>query len=117
MRKTILNVAIVLALGVTPAAPAEFYALDGECGLNFTIDSLKGSIAFMAHGWALHLPKKGFVVLNGKLSESATAIFDAILARKGLAVGFYDGTVLPIDLVGFDTKPFVECIAQIDFAR
>jgi hypothetical protein len=41
MRKTILNVAIVLALGVTTAAPAEFYALDGECGLNFTIDSLK----------------------------------------------------------------------------
>ena len=65
----------------------------------------------------LRLPERGFEVVNGKLSESATAIFNAIVTRKGLAIGFYDGTILPIDLVGLDTKPIVECIALTDFAR
>jgi hypothetical protein len=65
----------------------------------------------------LRLPERGFVVVNGKLSESPTAIFNAIVTRKGLAIGFYDGTILTIDLVGLDPKPFSECIAQTDFAR
>jgi hypothetical protein len=51
----------------------------------------------------------GGVVVDGKLSESAD-IFYAILSRKKLAVGFYDGTILPIDLIGLDAKPFVACV-------
>jgi hypothetical protein len=34
----------------------------------------------------------------------------AASALKGLAVGFYDGTILPIDLVGLDPKPFAACV-------
>jgi hypothetical protein len=132
MRWTVLvglNGALVaLGLGFAVAqdnvqSSANFYAQtsDGECGLEFTIASrggtIKGSIAWTDLGLRLRLPERGFEVVNGKLSESATAIFNAIVTRKGLAIGFYDGTILPIDLVGLDTKPIVECIALTDFAR
>jgi hypothetical protein len=60
----------------------------------------------------LRLPEKGFVVVNGKLAENPDDAFSAIIARRGLAVGFYDGTILPIDLIGLDTKPFATCIVQ-----
>jgi hypothetical protein len=43
----------------------------------------------------LRLPESGFVVVDGKLSQSAADIFDDS-RRKKLAVGFYDGTVLPM---------------------
>jgi len=98
---------------------ANFYAQtsDGECGLEFTIPyrngTIKGSLAFTDLGLRLRLPEKGFVVVNGKLSDSDTEIFGAMLARKGFAVGFYDGTVLPIDLIGLDPKPFAECVVAL----
>jgi hypothetical protein len=98
---------------------ANFYAQtsDGECGLEFTIASrdrtIKGSIAWTDLGLRLRLPENGYVVINGKLSESEAEIFNAMLARKGLAVGFYDGTILPIDLVGLDPKHFAACVEAL----
>jgi hypothetical protein len=98
---------------------ANFYAQtsDGECGLEFTIArrnrTIKGSIAWTDLGLRLRLPEKGFVVVNGKLSESQAEIFNAMVARKGLAVGFYDGTILPIDLVGLDPQPFAACVEAL----
>ena len=72
----------------------------GECGLEFTIPyrnrTIKGSIAWTDVGLRLRLPESGFVVVDGKLSESQAEIFNAMVALKGLAVGFYDGTILPI---------------------
>jgi hypothetical protein len=50
------------------------------------------------------------VVVNGKLADDDSAVFSAMVGLKGLGVGFYDGTVLPIDLVGLDSKPFVACV-------
>jgi len=72
--------------------------------------TVRGFIARTDLGLRLRLPEKGFVVVDGKLSESAIAIFNAMIAQKGLAVGFYDGTILPIDLVGLDPTAFSECI-------
>jgi len=75
---------------------ANFYAetSDGECGLEFTITSrnrtIKGSIAWTDLGLRLRLPEKGFIVVDGKQSESAIAIFNAMIVQKGLAIGFYD---------------------------
>jgi hypothetical protein len=57
------------------------------------------------------LAVRAFVVADGKLAENTGDIFDAI-SRKELAVGFYDGTILPIDLIGLDPKPFIACVAQ-----
>ncbi len=119
-------VAIALAVGFAQAQgvwDARFYAQtsDGECGLEFTIAysgrTVKGSIAWTDLGLRLRLPEKGFVVVDGKVTQNAIVIFDAIVQRKKLAIGFYDGTILPIDLIGLDTKPLVECIAQTDFAH
>jgi hypothetical protein len=99
---------------------ANFYAQtsDGECGLEFTITyrngTVKGSIAWTDLGLRLRLPESGFVVVDGKLSESAIAIFDAIVRTKKLAIGFYDGTILPINLTGLDPTAFSACIAQTD---
>jgi hypothetical protein len=97
---------------------ANFYAQisDGECGLEFTIANrnrtVKGSIAWTDLGLRLRLPEKGFVAVNGKVSESEAAIFNAMVALKGLAVGFYDGTILPIDLTGLDPKDFAACVRR-----
>jgi hypothetical protein len=125
VRWIILNVAVLLALAAPAVAQdvqskANFYAhtSDGECGLEFTIthrnETIRGSIAWTDLGLRLRLPDKGFVVVDGKLSESAIAIFDAIVRSKKLAIGFYDGTILPIDLVGLDPTAFSVCIAQTD---
>ena len=101
---------------------ANFYAQtsEGECGLEFTIipnregkGTIKGSIAWTDLGLRLRLPEKGFVAVNGKLSQSEAEIFAAMVALKGLAVGFYDGTVLPIDLTGLDPKPFAACVEAL----
>jgi hypothetical protein len=129
MRKAVL-VALTAMLGLTVGlrnvaaqevvSNANFYAQtsDGECGLEFTIAyryrTVKGSIAWTDLGLRLRLPEKGFVVVDGKLSESAIAIFDAIVRSKKLAIGFYDGTILPIDLAGLDPTAFSACIAQTD---
>ena len=82
--------------------------------MEFTIayrgGTVKGSIAWKDFGLRLRLPKESFVVVDGKLSEDDAAIFKAMLARKGLALGFYDGTILPIDLIDVDTKPFAACV-------
>jgi hypothetical protein len=118
-----VGLALGLGLGFAVAkdnvqSKANFYAQasDGECGLEFTIayrnGTVKGSLAFTDRGLRLRLPESGFVVVNGKLAEDPGDAFGAILARKGLAVGFYGGTILPIDLIGLETKPFVTCIAQ-----
>jgi hypothetical protein len=95
---------------------AEFYVGAGECGFNFTItyrnETITGSIAWTEEGLTPRLPPEAFVVANGKLAENTGDVFDAILSRKKLAVGFYDGTILPIDLIGLDPKPFVACVGQ-----
>jgi hypothetical protein len=52
----------------------------------------------------------GSTMFNGKLADKLDAVFNAMLARKGLAVGFYDGTILPIDLVDVDPKLFTACV-------
>jgi hypothetical protein len=112
-----------LAFGVAPAlarddvqGKAEFFVGASECGLNFTIayrnGTITGAVAWTADGWELRLPGEGFVVADGKFAENAGDVFSAIVSRKKLAVGFYDGTILPIDLIGLDPKAFVECIAQ-----
>jgi hypothetical protein len=121
MRWTVLlsGALVGLGLGIAVAkdnvqSKANFYAQasDGECGLEFTIASrngtVKGSLAFTDLGLRLRLPEKGFVVVNGKLAQNPDDVLSAMLARKGLTVGFYDGSILPIDLVGLDPKPFVE---------
>jgi hypothetical protein len=99
----------------TPFEPqAEFYVSDGECGLAFTIayrnETITGSIAFADDSWTLRLPAQSFLVVNGKLTENTGDVFDAILSKKKLAIGFYDGTILPIDLLGLDPKPFIACV-------
>ncbi len=125
-----LSIAFGLAVAVSGGAlvavaqdgvrNANFYSQtsDGECGLEFTIAyrgrTVKGSIAWTDLGLRLRLPEKGFVVVDGKLSESAIAIFNAMIAQKGLAIGFDNGTILPIDLVGLDPTAFSACIAQTD---
>ena len=124
MRKIVLLVGLLaLLVGAAQAQDvrdARFYAQtsDGECGLEFTIthrnETIRGSIAWTDLGLRLRLPEKGFVVVDGKLSESAIAIFNAMIAQKGLAIGFYDGAILPIHLVGLDPTAFSACIAQTD---
>jgi len=95
---------------------ANFYAQtsDGECGLEFTITyrngTIKGSIAWTDLGLRLRGVPESFVVVNGKLAENPDDAFGAMIALKGLAIGFYDGTILPIDLVGLDPKPFAACV-------
>jgi hypothetical protein len=127
MRRIILMaLRVALVASVAPAvarddvqSKANFYAQtsEGECGLEFTITNrdrpVKGSLAFTDLGLRLRLPEKGFVVVNGKLAESEGKVFSAMVAQKGLAVGFYDGTILPIDLIGLDTKPFAACIEAL----
>jgi hypothetical protein len=114
MRLTVLVGGALVGLGLGFAvakdnvqSTANFYAQtsDGECGLEFTIPYrgrlARGSIAFTDNGLRLRLPESSFIVVNGKLSESPSDVFSAMIAGKGLAVGFWrDGTVLPIDLVG-----------------
>jgi hypothetical protein len=97
-----------------------FYAQtsDGECGLEFTIAyrnrPVKGSLAFTDLGLRLRLPEKGFVIVDGKLAENPDKVFGAMVAQRGLALGFWhDGTILPINLVGLDTKPFVACVEAL----
>jgi hypothetical protein len=70
---------------------------------------IKGSIAFTDLGWRLRGVPQAFVVIDGKLSDSAD-IFDAILSRKKIGIGLYDGTILPIDLLGLVPKPFIACV-------
>ena len=112
-----------MALDVAPAiarddvqSKAEFFVGASECGLNFTIANrertITGALAWTAEGWELRPPGQAFVVVDGKLAENAGDVFGAIVSRKKLAIGFYDGTILPIDLIGLDSKPFVECMAQ-----
>jgi hypothetical protein len=59
----------------------------------------------------LRVPPEAFVVANGKLVENAGDVYRAIVSRK-LGIGFYDGTILPINLVDPDPKPFIACVAQ-----
>jgi hypothetical protein len=95
---------------------ANFYAQtsDGECGLEFTIayrnGTIKGTIAWTDLGLRLRGVPESFVVVNGKLAANPDDAFGAMVALKGLAIGLYDGTILPIDLVGLDPKPFLVCV-------
>ena len=94
---------------------AEFVVADGECGLNFTIayrnETITGSIAWTDEGLALHVPPEAFVIADGKLAEYSIDIYRAIVSRK-LGIGLWDGTILPINLVGLDPEPFSACLVQ-----
>jgi len=50
--------------------------------------TVRGFIARTDLGLRLRLPEKGFVVVDGKLSESAIAIFNAMIAQKGISCWF-----------------------------
>ena len=126
MRKTLL-VALTATLGLAVGlhnvaaqqneaqSKAEFYVGADECGLNFTItyrnETITGSIAWTEEGLTLRVPPEAFVIANGKIPEYAIDVYSAIVSRK-LGIGLWDGTILPIDLVGLDPKPFSACLAQ-----
>jgi hypothetical protein len=94
---------------------ANFYAQgsEGECGFEFTIADLKGSLAWTDGDLRLRLPDGAFVVADGKLAKNADDVFFAIVLHKKLGVGLWrDGTIFPIDLIGLDPKAFVACVMQ-----
>ena len=117
-----LVVTLGLAVGLHNAnaasevvSKAEFVVADGECGLHFTItyrnETITGSIAWTEEGLALRVPPEAFVIADGKLAEYSIDIYRAIVSRK-LGIGLWDGTILPINLVGLDPQPFSACLAQ-----
>jgi hypothetical protein len=95
---------------------------ESECGgFEFTIawrnrektTELKGSLAWMDGDLRLRLPDGAFVVADGKLAKNADDVFFAIVLHKKLGVGLWrDGTIVPIDLIGLDPKPYVACVMQ-----
>lgn len=113
-----LTATLGLAVGLAAnevVSKSQFVVADGECRLEFTIgyrnETITGSIAWTEEGLVLHVPPEAFVVAGGKLAENAIDIYGAIVSRK-LGIGFYDGTILPINLVDLDPKPFSACMAQ-----
>jgi hypothetical protein len=122
MRRTIL-IALTTTLGLASVGAtaqevvgkARFVVAEGECGLEFTVtyrnQTITGSIAWTEEGLALRVPPEAFVIANGKLAENAGDIYGAIVYRR-LGIGFWDGTILPINLIDLDPKPFIACVAQ-----
>ena len=126
MRRTILvalTATLGLALGLRNVvaqhdkvvSKAEFVVGDGECGLNFTVayrnEAVTGAITWTDEGLAVRVPPEAFVVVGRKLAENAGDVYGAIVSRR-LGIGFYDGTILPINLVDLDPKPFIDCVEQ-----
>ena len=92
---------------------AEFVA-GADCRLNFTITyhhkSITGAIAWTEEGPVLWMPAETLVLIDGKITDDAGAMFGAIILHKKVAVGLYDGAILPIDLLGLNLRSVADCV-------
>jgi hypothetical protein len=48
-------------------------------------------------------------MIDGKPAGDAAAMFGAVILHKRVALGLYDGTILPIDLLCLNLRRVADC--------
>jgi len=121
MRSIVLVGLLTLLIGVAQAqdvgevqSKAEFVVGSaGECRFNFAITyhnkTITGAVAWTEEGPVLRVPPETFGMIDGKPAGDAAAMFGAVILHKRVALGLYDGTILPIDLLCLNLRRVADC--------